>query len=249
MNAIFKPLAAVALPFVVLFVLATHSPAQEAKSKEKVEKYSPVGTWNWERKVGDSMIPSQLTIEEKGGKFSGKLKDKDNDLEIKNSTLKDGTFSFEVFPHAEHPDVAIKFSGKLSADKITGRMNYDVNGEAKSVDWVAKRDDPFKAVLGKWFLEFETPDGQGVSFTMEVKKKGKGLDVTFLDDDTAKIKKVKFKKGVLSFDTKQLYQDQPLTVEWDLTIKGNIVTGLLFYSFDNNTAQQGELDVDGERVK
>jgi hypothetical protein len=53
----------------------------------------------------------------------------------------------------------------------------------------------------------------------------------------------------LSFDTKQVYEEQPISVEWDLAIKGNRATGTLFYTFDNDTAQTGEIEVTGERVK
>jgi len=249
MNTILKSLATVALPIAVLMSSTSSGTAQETKPTEKAKSHSPAGTWNWERKSGESMIKSQVTIVEKGGKFTGKFKDEDHDLAIKNSKLNDGTFSFEVFPHPEKPDLAIKFSGKVSAEKITGTMNYNVNDEAKSIPWIANRSDPFKAVLGKWLLEFETPDGQAISFTIEAKKKGKSLGLTFVDDESAKIRKVKFKDGVLSFDTKQVYNEQPLTVEWDLTIKGNQATGILFYSFDNDAAQEGEIEVAGERVK
>jgi hypothetical protein len=249
MNAILKSFSTVALPVTFLILSSSVLIAQDAGAKKKSNTLSPVGTWNWEQKAGDSKIKSQLTVVKKGDQYTGKYKDKDRNLDIKNAKLKDGTFSFEVVPHQEKPELAIKFAGKLSADKITGTMKYTINDEPKSVAWVAKREDPFKAVLGKWFLEFETPDGQALEFTIEVKKKGKGLGVAFVDDESVKIRKVKFKNGLLSFDTEQTYQEQPLTVEWDLTIDGNLVTGTLFYSFDNDEAAQGEIDVDGERVK
>ncbi len=248
MNTILKSLTAVAFPIAVLILSTTSMPAQQTKPAEMVKDHSPVGTWIWERKSGDKMIESKVTIAEKDGKFSGKVKDEEHDLEIKNSALKDGTFSFEVFPHPEAPTAAIKFEGKVSADKIAGTMSYTVNDEDKSIPWTAKKYDPMTPVIGKWLLEFETPDGNALSFKIQAKKKGKRLGVTFVDDKTAKVRSVKFKDGVLTFSTKQDYQDQPISVDWDLTIEGNQVNGVLYYYFDE-TQDEGEIEVTGERVK
>lgn len=247
MIHLFISLNRLVIPFVVLALLPAIGHAQENDSKKDVV-HSPVGTWSWMRKSGESEIPSQLTIVKKDGKFTGKFKDKDHDLAIKNGKLKDGTFSFEVFPHAEKPELAIKFSGDVKAEKITGTMNYSINGE-QSLPWVAKRVDPMSPVLGKWLLEFETPDGVALSFTVEAKEKGERLTLAFVGDDSAKFREVNFKDGVLSFETKQVYQEQPLSVEWDLTLKGNQATGTLYYSFDNDAAEAGEIEVTGERIK
>lgn len=246
MNTICRSFATLVLPLAFV-CLSTQLDAQ-VSSKKKTEN-SPVGSWNWERKSGDEMIKSQLTVTKKGDTYAGRVKDKDHDLTIKNSKFKDGTFSFEVSPHKENPEMTIQFSGKVSKGEIKGTMNYTVNGEEKSQEWNPKRSEPYAAVLGKWLLEFETPDGQQLSFTIEAKKKGKKLGLAFVDDDSAKFKNVKFKKGVLSFDTKQMYQDQPLNVEWDLEIDGDDLSGMLYYSFENDVAEAGEIEVMGERVK
>lgn len=247
MNTILKSLTAVALPIAVL-ILSSSSVSAQTEPDKKVKDQSPVGTWTWERKSGDKMIESKITIMKNDGKFSGKLKDVEHDLEIKNSELKDGTFSFEVFPHPEAPTVAIKFEGKVSADNIKGTMSYTVKDEDKTVPWTAKRYDPMTAVIGKWLLEFETPDGVEIAFKIEAKKKGKKLGVTFLDEPSAKVRSIKFKDGVLSFSTKQEYEDQPISVDWELTVKGNQIDGQLYYYFDE-TQDEGEIEVTGERVK
>ena len=249
MHKFFKSLVVLALPVTFLGLVAISVNAQETKPAKKVKQQSPVVTWNWERKSGEEKMSTKLTVAQKDGKFTGKVKDEDHDLAIKSCELKDGTFSFEVFPHPEKPDFSIKFSGKVSENQIKGTMNYFAEEEDKSIPWIAKRDDPNQAVLGKWLLEFETPDGAALSFTIEAKKKGKGIGLEFVDDDSAKFRKVKFKDGVLSFVTKQVYEDQPISVEWDLTIKGNQATGSLYYSFDNDAAEEGEIEVNGERVK
>ena len=46
----------------------------------------------------------------------------------------------------------------------------------------------------------------------------------------------------------QDYQNQPISVEWDLKIKGKGISGDLFYSFDN-ADDQGEIEVFGQKIK
>ena len=248
MNTFLKTLTAVAIPIAILILSSATAPAQETKASKKAEEHSPAGSWTWERKSGKSKIESNVTIVEKDGKFSGKFKDDDHDLDIKNCKLEDGTFSFAVFPDPKKPEHVIKFSGKVSADKIKGKMNYMVKDEAKSVTWTATRYIPMDAVIGKWQLEFETPDGVALEFMIQAKKKGKGLGVSFVDDDATKVRKVKFKNGVLSFDSQQVYEEQPVSVEWDLKIDGDEIIGTLYYMFDEQD-EEGEIEVYGERVK
>lgn len=241
--------SALTIPFALVFMFAGQADAQDKKTAEKVVHFSPTGTWNWERKAGDATVKCELIVsKKKDGTFSGKYEDKDHKLDIKNAKLEEGSFSFEVAPRPDSPKMVIQFNGKVAADSIKGKMSYPVGDETKSTDWLAKRSDPMKAALGKWFLEFETPDGTEIQFTINVKKKGNGVSVSFVDDESAETKKVKFKKNVLSFDTEQDYQGQPLDVEWDLKIDGNQLDGTLYYAFQNS-AEEGEIEVIGERVK
>ncbi len=248
MNAFFKTIIAVAIPAALLILASGNSVAQDGDAAKNVEKNSPVGTWTWERKAGGKKVKTKLVVKEKEGKFSGKLKDDEHDLEIKNCSLKDGTFAFQVSPHPESPEMVIKFSGKVGADKIKGNMSFTMGGEDKSTSWEAKRFAATDVVVGKWLLTFETPDGNEVAFKLRVKKNGEGIALEFVDDDTASIDDVEFKDGTLSFVSEQVYQDQPITVEWELKIEGNQATGSLFYKFDQ-AAEEGELEVSGERIK
>jgi hypothetical protein len=239
---------ALSLPLVAIVAFSISVSAQETESPEKQEKLSPVGSWTWDQNLGDSKISSQLTVMEKDGKYSGKYKDPDRDLEIKNCKLDEGTFSFEISPHPEQPEFVIKFTGKLSADGIKGTMDYTDHNEAKSVAWSASRVDPLDTAAGKWLLEFETPDGTAIEFKIHVQKKGNGLSVSFIDEKTAKVRDVKFKDGALNFESHQVYEEQPVTVEWTLKFEGNQAAGSLYYTFDEAEGE-GELDVSGTRVK
>ena len=135
----------------------------------------------------------------------------------------------------------------MAPESIKGKMSYSIGDQDQAMQWNAKRFDPMNAATGKWTLEFVTPDDLEVSFTIKVQKKGKGLSVDFVDDDSVDVSHVKFKKNVLSFDSEQVYQGIPVTVEWDVKLDDDLVDGVLYYSFDNEQGE-GELTVTGERV-
>ena len=241
--------SALAIPFAIVFLLAAPGDAQEKDALKNEKRFAPTGIWNWERKTGDQTVKCKLTVSrKKDGSFAGKYEDKDHKLAIKNAKLKEGNFSFEVSPHPEEPQKVIQFNGKVSADSIKGNRSYTFNDKKVSTEWMAKRFDPLKPMLGKWELEFETPDGTELQFVIRVKKKGDGLSVSFVDDDTAKIDKVRFNKNVLSFETEQEYQDQPLDVEWELKLNGDQLDGKLYFEFQNSP-EKGEIEVSGDRLK
>lgn len=240
---------ALTVPFAILFLIAAQPHIQAQDTAKNADKFSPTGTWNWERKSDDSSIKCKLVVsKKKDGTFTGKYEDKEHKLEVKNAKLEDGNFSFDLHPHADNAKMVVQFKGKLSADSIKGKMSYALGDEKKSIDWLAKRFDPMGAAVGKWSLEFETPDGQELEFVINVKKKGDGLTLAFVDDDTSKISKIKFKKNVLSFDSYQIYQEQPINVEWDLVLKGNQLDGTLYFAFENSE-DEGEIEVSGSRLK
>lgn len=247
MNTILSMLTVGIIPFAFLVTSTGIAPAQETKTTKKL---SPVGNWTWIRKSGDKQIESRITVVEKDGEFFGKLQDDEHDFELKNAKLDDGKFSFSVSPHEESPDKQITFNGKLTADHIKGKMTYTIGGESKSIDWVAKRVQPLDAIVGKWSLEFETPDGNELVFEIEVKKKdNRGITLRFTDEDSTKISKVKFKDEILTFESKQQYEGEPLKVEWDLKLDGDTLDGVLYYQFERIPDNSGDIEVFGERVK
>ena len=246
MKSILSLLTVGIIPFAFL-VSSEIAPAQETKTTKKV---SPIGNWSWLRKSGDKQIESKITVIKKEGKFFGKLTDDEQELELKNAKLEDGQFSFAVTPHKESPDKQIKFKGKLSADQIKGKMSYTINGDIKTKDWVAKRVQSFDAITGKWNLEFETPDGNQLEFEIEVKKKNnRGISLRFTNQDSTEISNIKFKNDILTFESKQQYEGEPLKVEWDLKLDGEALDGALYYQFERIPDNRGDIDVFGHRVK
>ena len=234
--------------FLLGFMVYTDLPAQQEKTTTKSNVASPVGTWTWERKADKKKLTTKLTISEKSGTYSGRVKDSKLDLKIEECKFEDGKLSFLVFPYPDRPKKSISFFGSVSDDQIKGKMSFDVDGETKSDKWLAKRFNPMNAAVGKWLVEFDTPDGQSHAYEFRAKIKDEKITLKFIGDQSAEVKNVKFKDGVLSFYSQQDYEGQNVSVDWELEIDGSNLGGKLYYSFDNSQ-EEGELEVTGSQVK
>ena len=53
--------------------------------------------------------------------------------------LRDGTITFSVTRERKDRKTVTRYEGKLSGDTITGKTTFDFGGQARSLDWEAKR--------------------------------------------------------------------------------------------------------------
>ncbi len=102
-------------------------------------KVSATGTWKatFTTKDGQS-FDATYKLKQQGEKLTGAVTDKDGkDHEIKNGTVKDGEVSFDVTHEHDGQEITVHHKGKVSADAITGKIEFDVDGETHSIDWKA----------------------------------------------------------------------------------------------------------------
>jgi len=59
--------------------------------------------------------------------------------EIENGKIKGDEISFSVTREFNGNKRTMKYNGKITADAIKGKTEFDRNGEAQSRDWEAKR--------------------------------------------------------------------------------------------------------------
>ncbi|HEV2394705.1 MAG TPA: hypothetical protein VG146_20325 [Verrucomicrobiae bacterium] len=59
--------------------------------------------------------------------------------DIKDGKLKGDEVSFSVTREFNGNSFTMKYSGKVSADTIKGKIEFERNGETRSRDWEAKR--------------------------------------------------------------------------------------------------------------
>ncbi len=110
------------------------------------KKADATGTWTWTTPGRNGGEPRKMTLNLKaeGEKLTGKLRMPNRDGEVTETEISDGKVkgddvSFTVTREFNGNKFVAKYSGKLSADAIKGKMDFERNGESQSRDWEAKR--------------------------------------------------------------------------------------------------------------
>ena len=124
-----------------LFALALVVPTQAADKAA-----SPAGTWTWTAPGRNGGPDRKMSLELKvdGGKVTGTLTSPGRDgtptkTEISDGKLKDGEVSFTATREFNGNKMVQNYAGKVTADSIKGKIEFERNGDKQSRDWEAKR--------------------------------------------------------------------------------------------------------------
>src|SRR5262245_35388377 len=120
-------LAALALAFVGLV-----SPVARAED--------PTGTWKWTVTFNNNTREQTLKLKLDGDKLTGSMLGRDNqEIAIDNGTFKDDKVSFSITREFNGNKFTQKYSGTVKGDTITGKSEFERDGQSQSRDWEAKR--------------------------------------------------------------------------------------------------------------
>jgi hypothetical protein len=100
------------------------------------------GTWTWEfkRPNSDQAITTTLKLTQDGEKLTGTISGRNNsETPIEDGSVKNGEVAFTVTREFNGNKFVQKYKGTLKGDSITGKVEFERNGEAQSRDWTAKR--------------------------------------------------------------------------------------------------------------
>ncbi|HZR17714.1 MAG TPA: hypothetical protein VFE51_10340 [Verrucomicrobiae bacterium] len=118
----------------------------EAKAQDKSADASGTWTWTVPGRQGrpDRKMTAKLKVD--GDKVTGKITQPGRDgqeieNEIKDGKIKGDEISFSVTREFNGNSMTTKYNGKVSADAIKGKMEFERNGEPVKRDWEAKRGD------------------------------------------------------------------------------------------------------------
>lgn len=104
------------------------------------DKPDPTGTWKWSVKMGDRSWEATLKLKLEGDKLTGSMLGRSGqETPIAEACFKDGEVSFTVTREREGRKMVSKYKGKLSGDTITGKMEFQREGQSQTRDWEAKR--------------------------------------------------------------------------------------------------------------
>lgn len=105
------------------------------------------GTWIWTMQGRNGGPDRKMTLKLKteGQKLTGKMitpgRDNANvETEIKEGTVKGDEISFKVVREFQGNSMTSKYTGKVTADLIKGKIETERDGQARSRDWEAKRE-------------------------------------------------------------------------------------------------------------
>jgi hypothetical protein len=108
---------------------------------------NPTGTWKWTMSMGQREVTQTLKLKLDGDKLTGAVVGRnDQETAIEDAKFKDGSVSFSVTREGKNGKTTTKYSGKLSGDTIKGKIEMPARagGEARTVDWEAKRAEEKK---------------------------------------------------------------------------------------------------------
>ena len=109
-------------------------------------KVDPSGTWQWvaPARGGNPGRTNTLVLKVEGEKLTGTLtapgRTNNVDIKIDEATLKGDEISFSVTREFNGNKMVAKYSGKVTADTIKGKIEgTNRNGEAQTREWEAKK--------------------------------------------------------------------------------------------------------------
>src|SRR6266705_1250303 len=138
-----------------------------ALAQEPTNAPSREGTWKWTftmpdgglvtprlklKRDGDQLtgtsrfqagIETPITLKQEGAKLTGKTRTRraGTDTEIQHGKFKDGEISFQVERKRDGEKFVSRYYGKISGDKIQGKMELNFFGRLRTNDWEAIRVD------------------------------------------------------------------------------------------------------------
>jgi hypothetical protein len=137
-------LAAMAAAIGALTVQAQSTKAESTPAENKAA--DPSGTWVWgvPARTGGPDRTNTLTLKLDGEKLTGKLATPGRDGQLRESAVDDGKLSgsdisFSITREFNGNSFTMKYSGKVEADSINGKVEFERNGETQSRDWHASR--------------------------------------------------------------------------------------------------------------
>jgi hypothetical protein len=115
------------------------------------KKADPTGTWTWSvpGRNGGPDRKMTLKLKAEGEKVTGTMTapgrgGQSSDTEIKDGKMKGDEVSFNIVREFNGNTMTSKYSGKVGADSIKGKMEFERNGETQSRDWEAKKEASMK---------------------------------------------------------------------------------------------------------
>lgn len=100
----------------------------------------PSGTWKWSATFRGETRERTLKLKLEGDKLTGAMLGRNGqETAIQDAKSKDGEVAFTVVRQRNGQKMTFKSTGKVSGDTMKGKTEFELDGQAQSVEWEAKR--------------------------------------------------------------------------------------------------------------
>jgi hypothetical protein len=183
------------------------------------------GVWKWS--LTGQTGETTLKLKQEGEKLTGSYTNQFGKAEIMDGSFKDGAVAFKVKREFNGQAFVIKYAGKLSGDKITGKCEFDVNGETRELKWEAKRENAKSAAAtGSWNTALILNDGNRIEGTLKLKQDGDKLTgATVRNENETPIQDGKIVGDEISFNVIRERDGRKVTAKYKGKITGDTVKG------------------------
>jgi hypothetical protein len=104
------------------------------------DKANVTGTWKYSATVNGQSRETTMKLKQEGEKVTGSVSRDGVESAISEGAVKDGAVTLTVLRERDGMKFTIKYNGKLEGDSIKGQMEMNAGGQARKMDWEAKRE-------------------------------------------------------------------------------------------------------------
>ena len=105
-------------------------------------KINPAGSWTWTSPGQNGQTRTNtLKLKFEKDQLTGTVTGRGGDTAIDDAKLKGEEISFSVTREYNGNKRTMKYNGKLSADTIKGKIDFERDGQPQSREWQAKREE------------------------------------------------------------------------------------------------------------
>lgn len=184
---------------------------------------SATGSWKWSftTQNGDS-IESTAKLAQDGEKLTGTVNGRFGEAEISEGSVKNDELSFLIKRDA----FLIKYNGKIAGDKITGKMDFERDGQTRTRDWEAKRVAVKAVAAGTWNTALTLPDGNRIEGSLRLKQEGDKLTgAAIRNENETPIQDGKVAGDEITFKVLRERDGRTVTAKYKGKIVGDSVKG------------------------
>jgi len=210
------------------------------------ESISGLWKWTFTTQSGDT-IESSARLSQEGEKVTGVVNSRFGETEISEGSVKEEDVRFQIKRERDGQAFVINYAGKVSGDKITGKMDFQRDGETRSRDWEAKRQTVKVSAAGTWNIALQLENGERYDAALRLKQDGERLTgAAIREGKESAILDGKVAGDEISFKVLREREGRTVTGRFKGKISGDAVKGKVEMDL---TGEWQTLDWEGTRGK